>query len=256
MRQRIGQAVGAFGQGMARWLQWLWHGRAGTRLLLVRRISVVLFALLVMLPVSLTLAYRVVPPPTTPLAAATWMTKGRIYKAWKPIEQISPALVRAAIGAEDANFCTHNGFDWQAIEKAVRRNDDARRVRGASTISQQTAKNLFLTPHRNWLRKGLEAYLTVMIEALWPKRRILEIYLNEAQFGPRVFGAEAAARYYFDKPAARLDEFEAARLAAVLPDPEDWRVVDAGPYVEHRTRALMGRIAEVERDRLDACIWQ
>ena len=217
---------------------------------------IVVFVLLVLLPVSLTLAYRFVPPPTTPLAAATWMEEGAIFKVWVPIQDISPALVRATIGAEDANFCTHHGFDWQAIESALRRNVHSRRVRGGSTISQQTAKNVFLTPHRNWLRKGLEAYLTVMIEVLWPKRRILEIYLNEVQFGPNVFGAEAAAEYYFHKPAAWLSEVEAARLAAVLPDPEDWRVLDAGPYVESRTLTLMDRIMEVQRDHLDACIWR
>jgi monofunctional biosynthetic peptidoglycan transglycosylase len=111
-------------------------------------------------------------------------------------------------------------------------------------------------PHRTWLRKGLETYLTVMIETLWPKRRILEIYLNEAQFGPNVFGAEAAARVYFQKPASELDEDEAARLAAVLPDPEHWRVVDPGPYVEERTDLLEDRIEEVQRFGLDACIWR
>jgi monofunctional biosynthetic peptidoglycan transglycosylase len=222
----------------------------------MRRIFIVVFVLLVLLPASLTLAYRFVPPPTTPLAATTWMKEGTIYKIWVPIQDISPALVRAAIGAEDANFCTHHGFDWQAIEKAMHRNFHSRRVRGGSTISQQTAKNVFLTLHRNWLRKGLEAYLTVMIEAMWPKRRILEIYLNEVQFGSNVFGAEAAAEYYFHKPAAWLNEEEAARLAAVLPDPENWSVLDAGPYVESRTLTLMDRMFEVERDRLDACIWQ
>ena len=221
-----------------------------------RLITIVVFVLLVWLPLTLTFLYRFLPPPITPLIAATWMTKGTIYKDWTPIEEMSPVLVRAVIGAEDANFCAHHGFDWQAIADAMRRNEPGRNVRGASTISQQTAKNLFLTPRRNWLRKGLEAYLTVMIEALWPKQRILEVYLNVAQFGPDIFGAEAAAEHYFRKPAARLDGFEAARLAAVLPDPRDWRVVDAGPYVESRTLILMDRSVEVERYRLDACIWE
>jgi len=222
----------------------------------MRRMLIVVFVLLVLLPVTLTLAYRFVPPPTTPLAAARWMEEGTIYKTWTPIQDISPALVRATIGAEDANFCAHHGFDWQAIGEAMRQNIPGRRLRGGSTISQQTAKNVFLTPHRNWLRKGLETYLTVMIEALWPKRRILEIYLNEVQFGSNVFGAEAAAEYYFHKPAAWLNEAEAARLAAVLPDPEGWRVLEAGPYVESRTLTLMDRIVEVQRDHLDACIWR
>jgi monofunctional glycosyltransferase len=230
--------------------------RRGARRSWVRRTCIVLFVLLVGLPLTVTLAYRYLPPPTTPLAAATWIKEGAIHKTWRPLEEMSSALVRAAIAAEDGNFCAHHGFDWQAIGKALRRNHRGRRLRGGSTISQQTAKNVFLTPHRNWLRKGLETYLTVMIESLWPKRRILEIYLNEVQFGPRVFGAEAAAEFYYHKPAAHLSEKEAARLAAVLPDPEDWRVVDAGPYVESRTRALLDRMMEVERDGLDACIWK
>jgi monofunctional biosynthetic peptidoglycan transglycosylase len=175
---------------------------------------------------------------------------------WTPLEDISPALVRAAIAAEDGKFCDHDGFDWQAIQQAARRNARGQRVRGGSTISQQTAKNVFLTPSRNWLRKGLEAYFTVLIEALWPKRRIVEVYLNVVQFGPNVFGAEAAAEYYFHKPASQLTAFEAARLAAVLPDPEDWRVVGAGPYVAHRTGTIAARLRAVERDRSDACVWR
>ena len=222
----------------------------------LRRVIIVLFVPLVALPLTLTLAYRFVPPPTTPLQVRTWMRRGTIYKVWRPIGRMSPELVRAVIGAEDSTFCSHHGFDWQAIEKAAWRNLHSRRVRGASTISQQTAKNVFLMPHRTWLRKGLETWLTVMIEVLWPKRRILEIYLNEAQFGPNVFGAEAAARIYFQKTASELDEDEAARLAAVLPDPEHWRVVDPGPYVEDRTDLLEDRIDEVRHLGLDACIWR
>lgn len=240
--------------GLARILHWMWSGREGARRLWRRRLAVVLFVPLVALPLTLTLVFRVLPPPITPLQVRTWMRKGTIHKAWVPIERMSPDLVRAIIGAEDDTFCSHHGFDWRAIGKAAVRNLRARRVRGASTISQQTAKNVFLLPHRTWLRKGLETYLTVMIEALWPKRRILEIYLNEAQFGPGIFGAEAAARIYFDKSAALLDEDEAALLAAVLPDPEHWRVVDPGPYVEERAEVLLDRMEEVEHLGLDACI--
>lgn len=221
-----------------------------------RRVFIVVFTVLVLLPFMLVLAYRFVPIPTTPLVAMTWLSEGTIYKVWTPIEDISPALVRAAIGAEDGQFCEHDGFDWQAIEHAARQNARGHRVRGGSTITQQTAKNVFLTPDRNWLRKGLEAYFTVLIEALWPKRRILEVYLNVVQFGPNVFGAEAAAEYFFHKPASKLNAAEAARLAAVLPDPEDWRVVGAGPYVAHRTRTIIGRLLQVQRDHLDACVWR
>ena len=237
-------------------LHGMWSGRQGARRLWLRRLGIVLFVPLVALPLTLTLAYRFLPPPTTPLQVLTWVSRGTIYKVWRPIGRMSPELVRAVIGAEDDNFCSHHGFDWQAIGKAARKNLHHRRKRGASTISQQTAKNVFLTPHRTWLRKGFETYLTVMIEVLWPKRRILEIYLNEAQFGPKVFGAEAAAEYYFHKAASRLDADEAARLAAVLPDPEHWNVVDPGPYVEERTETLSDRIEEVQRFGLDACIWK
>ena len=221
-----------------------------------RRVFLIVFGLLVLLPFTVTLLYRFLPIPTTPLAALTWLDDGTIYKVWVPLEDISPALVRAAIGAEDGKFCDHDGFDWEAIQHAARQNARGERVRGGSTISQQTAKNVFLTPNRNWLRKGLEAYLTVMIEALWPKRRIIEVYLNVVQFGPNVFGAEAAAEYYFHKPASRLSAHEAARLAAVLPDPEDWRVVGAGPYVARRTGTIVARLRAVERDRSDACVWR
>lgn len=234
----------------------MWSGRTGARRLWLRRLIIVVFVPLVALPLALMLAYRFLPPPTTPLQVRTWLRRGTISKVWRPIGRMSPELVRAVIGAEDDNFCAHHGFDWQAIGEAAMRNLRSRRVRGASTISQQTAKNVFLMPHRTWLRKAFETYLTVMIEALWPKRRILEIYLNEAQFGPKVFGAEAAAEYYFHKPAALLDADEAARLAAVLPDPEHWSVVDPGPYVEERTETLADRIDEVRRFGLDACIWR
>ena len=221
-----------------------------------RRVLVVGFGLFVVAPVVLTLAYRFVAVPTTPLAATTFFEDGTIYKVWTPIEDISPELVRAAIAAEDGRFCSHDGFDWEAIQRALHENARGHKVRGGSTISQQTAKNVFLLPNRNWLRKGLETYFTVLIEALWPKRRIVEVYLNVVQFGPNVFGAEAAAQYYFHKPAAKLTAAEAARLAAVLPDPEEWRVVGAGPYVTRRTHTIAARIAQVRRDRLDACVWE
>jgi monofunctional biosynthetic peptidoglycan transglycosylase len=243
-------------RGTARFFHWLWHGREGARMLWPRRLFLVVFTLTVLLPVGLTLIYRILPVPTTPLVAMTWLSHGTIYKVWTPIEDMSPALVRAAIGAEDARFCSHDGFDWQAIDKALRRNERGGKVRGASTISQQTAKNVFLTPHRNWVRKGLEAYFTVLIEALWPKRRIIEVYLNVAQFGPNVFGVEAAALYYYKKSASRLSATEASRLIAVLPDPEDWRVVRPGPYVTRRTFTIAARLRQVERDRIDSCVWK
>jgi monofunctional biosynthetic peptidoglycan transglycosylase len=139
-------------RGTRAFFHWLWWGREGARVLWLWRTFVVLIAVFIVLPITVTLAYRVLPAPTTPLAAMTWIGEGTIYKVWVPIEEISPALVRAAIGAEDGQFCSHDGFDWTSIDKAMRQNARGGRVRGGSTISQQTAKNVFLTPHRNWVR--------------------------------------------------------------------------------------------------------
>jgi monofunctional biosynthetic peptidoglycan transglycosylase len=160
------------------------------------------------------------------------------------------------IGAEDQNFCTHHGFDWDAINKAV---DDHKRhpkkpMRGASTISQQTARTLFLVPMRSWIRKGLEAYLTVLIEQLWPKKRILDAYLNTVDWGDGIFGAEAAAEAYFGTDAASLTGAEAARLAAILPNPHKWKAAHPGRYVARRAGMLQGRSAMVIRDGLNFCV--
>ena len=242
---------------------WLWNGRArrgrrGERVPWVRRVAVTAFALSVLLPVALVLVTRVLPPPGTPLMLATWMREGSVTRIWVPLDAISPNLVRAVIAAEDNRFCSHWGFDWEAINAALTFNaqngGQNGRLRGASTISQQTAKNLFLPASRNWVRKGVEAYFTVLLEALWPKRRILEVYLNIVELGERNFGAEAASRYYFHKPAATLSVAEAARLAAVLPNPQGWSVSNPGPYVRGRTHTISARMAQVDRDGLDRCI--
>jgi monofunctional biosynthetic peptidoglycan transglycosylase len=166
--------------------------------------------------------YRDVPPPATPLMLLRWADGYGMTKSWLPIEQISPFLIRAVIAGEDAKFCHHHGFDWDAIAAAWRRYQGERgRLLGASTISMQTAKNLYLWPGRNWLRKGLEAYFTVLIELAWGKTRILEVYLNIVEWGPGIYGAEAAAQHYFRKSADRLTPNEAVRLAAAMPDPLD-----------------------------------
>ncbi|MGH8311171.1 MAG: monofunctional biosynthetic peptidoglycan transglycosylase, partial [Steroidobacteraceae bacterium] len=150
---------------------------------------------------------------------------------WVDFEEISPDAAVAVIAAEDQWFPFHAGFDLGSIREAAERNAKRRRVRGASTISQQVAKNLFLWPERSYVRKGLEAYFTVLIELLWPKERILEVYLNVAQFGRGVYGVDAAARRFFRKPAARLDAYESALLAAVLPNPRRLRVDRPSTYV-------------------------
>ncbi len=161
---------------------------------------------------------------------------------WVPLEEISPNLGAAVIAAEDQNFADHFGFDWQAIEKAVQHNEKSRRKRGASTVSQQTAKNLFLWNSRSWTRKGLEAWFTLLIEAGWSKKRILEVYLNIVEFGDGVYGAEAAARTFFGKPASRLAPAEAALLAAVLPNPRRYRANAPSEYVRGRQAWILNQM--------------
>jgi monofunctional biosynthetic peptidoglycan transglycosylase len=153
---------------------------------------------------------------------------------WRDYDQISAQLPIALVAAEDQKFPLHCGFDLEAIDKAIQSNARGGRIRGGSTISQQTAKNLFLWSGGGYLRKGLEAWYTVLIEAMWPKRRILEVYANIAEFGDGVYGAEAAAQAFFDKPASELTAAESARLAAVLPHPRKYDAEHPGPYVQRR----------------------
>jgi monofunctional glycosyltransferase len=223
---------------------------------LLARVVVFLIVLTVIIPVALVVIFRFVPPPTTPLMLGTILSEGPVTHRWVPLDRISPDLVRAVIAAEDGKFCSHYGFDVEAIDKALDNNAAGGRLRGASTISQQTAKNLFLLPDRSWTRKGVEAYFTVLIEAIWPKRRIMETYLNVAEWGPRRFGAEAAAQSNFGKSAAELSVFEAARLATILPSPRRYRADRPGPYVARQSQVVADRIDEVRRDRLDACLFQ
>jgi monofunctional glycosyltransferase len=190
--------------------------------------------------------YRALPPPATPLMLLRLVDGHGIHKRWRSLAHIFPHLVRAVIAGEDAQFCRHRGFDWNAIETDWDRYErGGGRLLGASTISMQTAKNVFLWPGRDWPRKTLEAYFTVLIELAWGKRRIMEIYLNVVEWGPGIYGAEAAARHYFDEPASVLTESEAVRLAAVLPDPLDWsprrpsrHVVARSAWIESNMSAL------------------
>lgn len=183
------------------------------------------------------LIYKFVPVPYTSLMAIRSAEGGKDYKTrheWVPIEEISKNLQLAVICAEDQTFLTHDGFDRKAIEKAIKYNEKGKKVRGASTISQQTAKNVFLWPQRSWLRKGLEVYFTFLIETLWSKERILEVYLNSIEMGDGVFGAQAAAQYWFRKPAKNLSVANAAAIAAILPNPRKYSANPAGQYVEKR----------------------
>jgi monofunctional glycosyltransferase len=194
----------------------------------------------VTLSLALTLSYAVLPVWWTPLmliraTQGVRADKEQLWKkSWVPGSAISDQLKLAVICAEDQNFLKHHGFDLGAIEKAIEHNKRSRRKRGASTISQQTAKNVFLWPGRSWVRKGLEVWFTALIELCWSKKRIMTVYLNVVELGPGIYGAEAAARTFFRKPAARLSAPDAALLAAVLPSPMRYSARRPGPFVQER----------------------
>ena len=225
------------------WLGWLVRGVLGIVLLAV-------FG-----PVVLAVVYRFAPPPVTILMIERLVQGQGLHKSWRPIRAIAPALTESVIAAEDAQFCNHHGFDFQAMQAAAKHNErHPGKVRGGSTISQQTAKNVFLWPGRSYVRKGLEAYDTVLIEAIWGKRRIMEMYLNEVEWGPGVYGAQAAAQHYFTRDADALTPVEASRLAAILPDPLKWKAVHPGRYVAHRSAKIGARADTVRNDDLAACV--
>ena len=210
--------------------------------------------LLVLLPVGGVAIHGVVPPLTTFLMVEQGLKGRGLDYRWRSLDDISPRLVEAVIAAEDARFCSHAGFDMRAIEKALENNARGRRVRGGSTLSQQTAKNVFLWSDRNLLRKGLEAGYTVLIETFWSKRRIAEVYLNVAEWAPGVYGAEAAAQHWFGKSAADLTAREAARLAAILPSPRRYKAAAPGPYVRRRASRIQAAMGTVRTDGLAACV--
>ncbi|HTZ37924.1 MAG TPA: monofunctional biosynthetic peptidoglycan transglycosylase [Stellaceae bacterium] len=199
--------------------------------------------------VFLVTLYRLVPPPVTPLMLIRGVEGYGMTKSWRPLGAISPLLAHAVMASEDARFCEHHGFDWPAIREAWERyRRGVGKLRGASTISMQTAKNVFLWPGRDWVRKGLEAYFTVLLELAWGKRRIIEIYLNVIEWGPGIYGAEAAAQFYFHKPASALNAEEAARLAAIIPDPLKWSASRPDRYVAERAATIRARMPEVPLD--------
>ena len=205
-------------------------------------------------PVAVVVVYRFVPPPMTWLMVQR-MVEGRGFdRQWVPLKSISPTLVRAVIAAEDARFCQHHGFDFDAIRKAMAANESGRRLRGGSTISQQTAKNVFLWPQRDWVRKGLETWFTALIEVIWGKPRIMEVYLNSIEWGPGVYGAQAAARRNFNTTAAELSSAQAARLAAIVPKPLAWKAARPGPYIKRRSGKIGAAAGTVRRDGLADCV--
>jgi monofunctional biosynthetic peptidoglycan transglycosylase len=223
---------------------------------LLARVFLWLFGILVVFPVCWVLVYRFVPPPMTSLMAIRYVEgRGMDYR-WRGLQDISPTLAQAAIASEDAHFCQHYGFDFTAMEKALAHNDRRpSRVRGGSTISQQTAKNVFLWPGRNYVRKGLEAYFTVLIEGLWGKKRIMEVYLNVVEMGSGLYGAEAASQVDFGHSARRMTTSEASRLVSILPNPLKYNAVEPGKYVQRRAGRVAGQVGVVRSDSdLSGCI--
>lgn len=190
------------------------------------------------------LIYRFINPPVTWLMIQrnfenSEIPKKVIKRKWINYEDISRNLKLAAIASEDARFMQHSGFDTKAINQAFQRNQSGEPIRGGSTISQQTAKNVFLWPHRSWLRKGFEAWFTILIEALWGKERILEVYLNVIEMGPGVYGAEAAAQFYYGKSAVSLTKRQAALLAAILPNPRVWSPNRPTNFINRKTNTIL-----------------
>lgn len=205
----------------------------------------------VALSLLLVLIFRFVPPPVT----VTMLMDGNgITKDWMPLSEIDPDMPRAAIAAEDSRFCSHHGFDAVAIAQALRHNASGGRIRGGSTISQQTAKNVFLWQGGGFVRKGFEAWFTVLIEAIWGKRRIMEVYLNVAETGIGTYGVEAGARRYFHHSAASLSRSEAGRIAAVLPLPKKRAAVAPHGFTRRYGNSIQRRIAMVRNEGLDSCL--
>ena len=209
-----------------RWIRWLLLG----------------VACVLALPVVLIALYRVMPPPLTLLMVIRSVEGLPIHQRWVAYRDISPNLIAAVMTSEDQNFCAHQGFDLGELRNAWRAYRLGGRLRGASTISQQTAKNLFLWPDHSVVRKALEVYLTIAIELLWPKQRILEVYLNIIEWGPGIYGAASAAERHFGRPAGALSRSQAALLAAVLPNPRQWSPVRPGPHVEQRAAWIAARL--------------
>jgi len=195
--------------------------------------------------------FKFVPVPFTPLMAirsAEFKMSGKdmiCSHDWEPLERISPNLQKAVIASEDANFLTHHGFDFNAIQKAMKNNEKGKKIKGGSTISQQTAKNVFLWQGRSYLRKGLEAYFTVLIELVWGKERIMEVYLNSIEMGDGVYGAQAAAEYWYRKNAADLSKREAAGIAAILPNPRKFKATNSSSYIERRKGRIVKHMSYV-----------
>lgn len=232
-KRSAGRGVGAF--------LWRWF----------KRLAVAGILVLLVLPLLFFAVFRFVPVPLTSFmvqGSVAGLLEDKPYSLshdWVSLDEISPRLQRAVIASEDQKFLDHYGLDIEAMQKALVHNKRSKRIRGGSTISQQTAKNLFLWPGRSYVRKGLEAYLTLLMETVWSKERILEVYLNSAEFGRGIYGAEAAAQFYFHKPATKLSAREAALLAAVLPAPRKRNPARPSAYVSRRAAWIQGQMARL-----------
>jgi monofunctional biosynthetic peptidoglycan transglycosylase len=226
---------------------------------LLRRVlgwTVKLVLAFVIISILWVLAYRFINPPTTVTMLGDLFAGRGATRDWMPINRIDRDMVRAAIGAEDSKFCQHNGFDVEAIEDAMKRNASGGRIRGGSTISQQTAKNAFLWQGGGYARKGVEAWFTFLIEHLWGKQRIMEVYLNLAETGIGTYGVNAGSQRYFGHDAAAMSATEAARIAAVLPLPKKRGAVAPKGFTRRYGNSITARIGVVARDRLDACVYE
>ncbi len=210
----------------------------------------------ILISVLWVLLYRFVPPPITATMLGDVIGGRGLAKDWMSIDEIDRDMVRAAIAAEDSKFCSHDGFDLDAIEQAMQRNASGGRIRGGSTISQQTAKNAFLWQGGGYVRKGVEAWFTVLIEAMWPKRRIMEVYLNLAETGIGTYGVNAGSQRYFGHDADAMSRTEAARIAAVLPLPKKRGAIAPEGFTRRYGGTISARVGVVARDGLDACVYR
>lgn len=215
----------------------------------IRRFFLRTVSVIFIVVVALVVLGTIINPPTTAYMFSEGRRLGGVEQTWVPMERIAPVMARSAVAAEDANFCAHWGFDMAAIKLAIAEGSS----RGASTISQQTVKNVYLWHGRLWVRKAAEALITPLVEAVWTKRRIIEVYLNVAEFDEGVFGVEAAARHYFGISAAELSATQAARLAAILPSPKTRSAANPSSFVRKRSRQVRDGAATISRDGRAAC---
>ena len=203
------------------------------------------------------LIYRFINPPVTWLMVQRGFERKidgkdwKMEKSWRDFDELSDNLKYAAMAGEDAQFLKHWGFDVKSIQRAYNKNQAGKPIRGGSTISQQTAKNVFLWPGRSWIRKGFEAYFTALIELLWSKKRIMEVYLNVIEMGDGIYGAEAATRFYYKKPATRLSKAQAALLIAVLPNPRRWTPAKPTPYIYHKQYLILRNMRRIRNLKFD-----